>query len=109
MDDNENQMPKKFMIDLTRNPLIIFKKVTPSCIIGGGDTRDCLKYLRRQYGKPLRVKTLCYDTSGQLAAVETQSHGKCITVRLDRCGVEFTLSFTQHEPRAWVPIGKVII
>lgn len=109
MDDNENQKPKRFMIDLMRSPLIIFNKVTPSCIIGGGDTRDCLKYLRRQYGKPLRVKTLCYDTSGQLAAVETQSHGKCITVRLDRCGVEFTLSFTQHEPRAWVPIGKVII
>lgn len=105
MENKGIKAPERMMTDLMLSPLIVFDKVTPSCIIGGDAPAD-LKYIQQHYGKPLRLKSLNYNGAGRLVSVVTQSRGRCVTVRLDKCGASYTLSFSQHDPRERAPMGR---
>ena len=81
------------MTSLTKCPVITFDKISRENV----KFLEDVKAIERLYGKPLKVKRVCYGEDGGLSGVTVRALGRMIDVDVTRTGVEYTLQFQTYD------------
>lgn len=81
------------MISLTKCPVVTFFKVSRENVRFLED----VKAIERFYGKPLKVKRVCYGDGGDIAGLTVCAAGRMIDVDITHTGVEHTLQFQTYD------------